>query len=45
MNTPEEAISAGADMIIVGRSITAGGDIPGSVELFLEKIGSAGGGV
>lgn len=41
VNTPEEAISRGADMIIVGRSITGKEDVGGAVDLFLEKIKSA----
>ena len=38
INTPEEAISAGADMIIVGRPITAKEDIGEAVDIFLKKI-------
>ena len=38
INTPEEAISAGADMIIVGRSITTKEDIGEAVDIFLKKI-------
>lgn len=38
VNTPEEAISAGADMIIVGRSITSRDDIGGAVDVFIKKI-------
>ncbi len=41
INTPEEAISRGADMVIVGRSITGKADARGAVDLFLEKIKSA----
>lgn len=41
VNTPEEAISAGADMIIVGRSITGKKDMGAAVDIFLEKIGNA----
>jgi orotidine-5'-phosphate decarboxylase len=41
VNTPEEAVSNGADMVIVGRSITGKADIGGAVDLFLEKIKSA----
>jgi orotidine-5'-phosphate decarboxylase len=41
VNTPEEAISAGADMVIVGRSITGKADMGAAVDLFLEKIKSA----
>ena len=40
VNTPEEAISKGADMVIVGRSITGKDDIEGAVDLFLDKIKS-----
>ena len=38
VNTPEEAISAGADMIIVGRSITAKEDIGEAIDIYLKKI-------
>ena len=41
VNTPEEAISKGADMIIVGRSITGKKDMGQAADLFLEKIESA----
>ena len=41
INTPEEAISAGADMIIVGRSLTGKPDIGMAVDIFLEKIKNA----
>ena len=41
VNTPEEAISSGADMIIVGRSITQKTDIGAAVDIFLRKIKSA----
>jgi len=41
VNTPEEAISAGADMIIVGRSLTKKPDIGAAVDIFLEKIKGA----
>ncbi len=41
VNTPGEAISAGADMIIVGRSLTQKPDIGIAVDIFLEKIKSA----
>jgi orotidine-5'-phosphate decarboxylase len=40
VNTPEEAISRGADMIIVGRSITGKEDIGKAVAIFLQKIKS-----
>ena len=38
VNTPEEAISSGADMIIVGRSITSREDIGGAIDIYLKKI-------
>jgi orotidine-5'-phosphate decarboxylase len=38
VNTPEEAISSGADMIIVGRSITTKEDIGETIDIFLKKI-------
>jgi orotidine-5'-phosphate decarboxylase len=38
VNTPEEAISNGADMLIVGRSITGKEDVGAAADLFLEKI-------
>jgi len=38
INTPEEAISNGADFIIVGRSITTRKDVGGAIDLYLEKI-------
>ncbi|MES0341992.1 MAG: orotidine 5'-phosphate decarboxylase / HUMPS family protein, partial [Candidatus Humimicrobiaceae bacterium] len=38
VNTPEEAISSGADMIIVGRSITSKEDIGGAIDIYLKKI-------
>lgn len=38
INTPEEAVSKGADFIIVGRSITTKKDIGGTIDLYLEKI-------
>jgi orotidine-5'-phosphate decarboxylase len=38
INTPEEAISKGADFIIVGRSITTRKDVGGAIDLYLEKI-------
>ena len=38
VNTPEEAISAGADMIIVGRSITAKEDIGEAIDIYLKKM-------
>ena len=38
VNTPEEAISKGADMIIVGRPITGKADMTAAACLFLEKI-------
>ena len=38
INTPEEAISRGADFIIVGRSITTREDVGGTIDLYLEKI-------
>ena len=41
VNTPEEAISNGADMVIVGRSITGKKDMGAAVDMFLEKIESA----
>ena len=41
INTPEEAISSGADMVIVGRSITGKKDMGAAVDIFLQKIKSA----
>ena len=41
VNTPREAITKGADMIIVGRSITGKADIGEAVDLFLKEIDSA----
>ena len=41
VNTPEEAISSGADMVIVGRSITGKDDMGAAVDMFLQKIKSA----
>jgi orotidine-5'-phosphate decarboxylase len=38
VNTPEEAISSGADMIIVGRSITTKEDIGETIDIYLKKI-------
>jgi orotidine-5'-phosphate decarboxylase len=38
VNTPGEAISSGADMIIVGRSITSKEDIGGAIDIYLKKI-------
>ena len=38
INTPEEAMSRGADFIIVGRSITTRKDVGGTIDLYLEKI-------
>ncbi|PIU29378.1 MAG: orotidine-5'-phosphate decarboxylase [Candidatus Hydromicrobium americanum] len=38
INTPEEAMSRGADFIIVGRSITTREDVGGTIDLYLEKI-------
>jgi len=38
INTPEEAMSSGADFIIVGRSITTRKDVGGTIDLYLEKI-------
>ena len=38
VNTPEEAISSGADMIIVGRSITMKDDIGETIDIYLKKI-------
>ncbi len=38
INTPEEAISNGADMLIVGRPITGSDDMGAAADLFLEKI-------
>jgi orotidine-5'-phosphate decarboxylase len=38
VNTPEEAISSGADMIIVGRSITTKEDIRETIDIYLKKI-------
>ena len=38
INTPEEAMSRGADFLIVGRSITAREDVGGTIDLYLEKI-------
>ncbi len=38
INTPGQAISKGADFVIVGRSITKSADIPGTIELYLEEI-------
>jgi len=37
-NTPEEAMSRGADFLIVGRSITTREDVGGTIDLYLEKI-------
>ena len=41
VNTPEEAISNGADMVIVGRSITGKKDMGAAVDIFLQKIKSS----
>ncbi len=41
VNTPEDAISSGADMIIVGRSITQKSDMGAAVDIFLKKIRNA----
>ncbi|MCD4669754.1 MAG: orotidine 5'-phosphate decarboxylase, partial [Actinomycetia bacterium] len=41
VNTPEEAISSGADMIIAGRSITQKSDIGAAVDIFLKEIKNA----
>ncbi len=38
INTPEEAMSRGADFLIVGRSITTREDVGGTIDLYLEKI-------
>ncbi|MFZ3386876.1 MAG: orotidine 5'-phosphate decarboxylase / HUMPS family protein, partial [Candidatus Hydromicrobium sp.] len=38
INTPEEAMSRGADFIIVGRSITTRKDVGATIDLYLEKI-------
>lgn len=38
VNTPEQAIASGADMLIVGRSITSKPDMGAAADLFLEKI-------
>ncbi len=38
INTPGEAISKGADFIIVGRPITASKDAGKTIDLYLEKI-------
>jgi len=38
INTPEEAMSGGADFLIVGRSITNKEDVGGTIDLYLEKI-------
>jgi orotidine-5'-phosphate decarboxylase len=38
INTPGQAISKGADFIIVGRSITTSVDIPGTIDMYLEEI-------
>jgi len=38
INTPEEAMSRGADFIIVGRSIITRKDVGGTIDLYLEKI-------
>lgn len=40
VSTPQEAISNGADFIIVGRSITAKKNIEEAIDKFLEKIAS-----
>lgn len=41
VNTPEEAISLGADIVIAGRSITQSRDIGAAVDLFLDRINNA----
>jgi len=38
ISTPGQAISKGADFVIVGRSITKSADIPGTIDLYLEEI-------
>jgi len=38
ISTPSEAISAGADFIIAGRSITAGKDIGKTIDLYMENM-------
>ena len=38
VNTPEEAIYSGADMIIVGRSITTKEAIGETIDIYLKKI-------